>query len=386
MSEQKPVFMQDGSYFYDIHSVDEQLREKVKYDLQLNDHEFVFGRWVYCDFNLNNESDINFCYTNVGHDFGQLQPDVNKWYLVDENDHPVPQTRWGKTYFDNDLAPKQNASLVEYGNRAMSPILAGENYSLSKDIPLNRLFDLSAPGKYKAKALRSSFSPGDDVMLDPPLESNTVEFRICDGPEFWKTDMGNDPPIHALIMKPELFEDLSPAGDYYGGLRLLVRCDQQSYGENKSVFVHSFVKNESKTDIHLCIDPGLFWQAQRWILTDEKGKDVPMTSLGRQRYEEKTKPDEKKEWKFTDPCFVILPPGKEVEITPGAIRLNRYYDVTLPGKYKLKALRSCMIPGQKNDPPKVSNTIGFEMQKDDRMTPEDLKKRGFVFEDLGEKE
>ena len=91
-------------------------------------------------------------------------------------------------------------------------------------------------------------------------------------------------------------------------------------------------------------------------------EEVPLTRMGQLRFGKESPSASEIDWCFSEPCFVVLPPGETIEIISGAIQLNRYFDLTLPGKYKFKSLRNTVIPGQKFDSPLESNEVEFEIK------------------------
>jgi len=99
---------------------------------------------------------------------------------------------------------------------------------------------------------------------------------------------------------------------------------------------------------------------------------VPKLRLGQLRFPDVPRDAAEVDWVFDKPSFVKLGPGDEVEMEPGEVQLNLYYDVSSPGKYLLKCQRSTVIPGQKFDLPLESNEVEFEIVQGSHFSPGDL--------------
>ena len=363
--------METGEEFQFLRDVSDPIRSQVQYVLKTNQSEYDYGRDIDACFSLRNDSEISVAYSIFRYRYGEpykrdVSHGVNQWIIVDENDQPIPLTLWGKwdtedVYADDPELKAQGEPkyFITFNGQTRFFILipSGCTYRFEGDIPLNRHLDLSCPGTYRAKAVRIAEYPHPDPQrkLKKPLESNTVEFRIRYGSEF------TERPLENMHITPQRLEDLPPSGDY-SQLRLIVQSDRSRYQRMQPLFVHCFLKNESESEVHLCVDPSMFWRDQRWVVTNESGEEVPLTRMGQLRFGKEPPSASEIDWCFSEPCFVVLPPGETVEIIPGAIQLNRYFDLTLPGKYKFKSLRNTVIPGQKFDSPLESNEVEFEIK------------------------
>lgn len=113
--------------------------------------------------------------------------------VVDANDKPVPMNRYGqnicpgKEFDDRDYAGIHKRFQTGFDVRpndgyvrtpdGMKIVREAIEWEL-ECVPLNTYFDLSVPGKYKITYSRRMFDI--EPILDPPVESNTVEIEIVD--------------------------------------------------------------------------------------------------------------------------------------------------------------------------------------------------------------
>ena len=242
----------------------------------------------------------------------------------------------------------------------------------SPGLPLDRYFDLSVPGRYQIISRLSH----NTVIFDPPLESEPLTFRVrlsapLKSDCLVDSDYFNDGAVSLPIKQ---FADLPPQGDY-SKLKHILRLNKTEYKEAEPVFFRSYLKNESEGVVHVCLGGDMFASARRWCLADAEDNDVPKLSHGKNRLSDRG-PDADVLWMVYYPCFVKLGPGEEMELDNSETQVNLYFDVSLPGKYKLKSLCSTVIPGQKYDTPLESNTVEFKVKKGVYFMPEDLKEPG----------
>lgn len=305
--------------------------------------------------------------------------------ITDEENIPVPKTLFGADAFP--FVPPTSVTGVTYSVARLQPQkIANIRYFRTS---LHRYFDLSLPGTYKVSA---SLREGS-VWFNPTLTSDTIEFRILNAPFFTSQGLKspgvwNNPAGDVLesnrVVTPEKSWDLAPSGEYVQ-LKYVLRSNKREYKEAEPVFVRLFIRNESEAAVNLCLDASAFWQDQRWFLTNEKDETMPKTRFGKRRIPETIKPAENVDWLLSEPSFVTLESGKELEIGPGEIQLDLYHDISMPGKYRLKTARSTLIPGQRFDPPLESNELTFEIVAGRYLEPEDLVEPG-SFEMPTEKE
>jgi len=284
-------------------------------------------------------------------------------------------------------------------------------------IPLNMCFDLSLSDQYLLKSIRYSMSPFQ--YYDPPRETNTLEFRIKSGPPFRSSGLKEPGTWLGVTEKSfERFDDLQPSGDY-SKLKYVLRTNKTKYKEAEPVFLRLFLQNESEDTIHVCVGGDPCWTAQSWSLIRRWDKDktiedlesqaqlhigiakeanpdhaasltqffadrisrlrqidpevpVPKLRLGQLHFPDVPRDAAEVDWVFERPSFVKLGPGEEVEMEPGEVQLNLYYDLSSPGKYVLKCQRSTVIPSQKFDSPLESNEVEFEVVQGSHLTPGDL--------------
>jgi hypothetical protein len=76
---------------------------------------------------------------------------------------------------------------------------------------------------------------------------------------------------------------------------------------------------------------------------------------------------------FANGIAMVLAPNEFYKVDP--IFLNRYYDLTIQGKYEVTFFRKTFTRGQAYDEPLSSNTLTFEVLEE-FVTPEDLKDPG----------
>jgi len=271
---------------------------------------------------------------------------------------------------------------------------------------LNQFFDISRSGEYFFSCTQYAAQTGR--ILNPPQKSNTISFRIKSGPSFRSSGL-KEPGTWVGVTEKlfERFNDLPPSGDY-SKLKYVLRSNKTQYKEAEPVFLRLFLKNESDDAINICVGGDPCWTAQSWSLVyridevlastlqyiDQVGTDPaisgalwsffdrhnqiqregprPKLRLGQLRFPDVPRDAAEVDWVFERPSFVKLGPGEEVEMEPGEIQLNLYYDVSSPGTYVLKCQRSTVIPGQKFDSPLESNEVEFEIVRGSHFTPSDL--------------
>ena len=181
-------------------------------------------------------------------------------------------------------------------------------------------------------------------------------------------------------MSPPVSLELFSWGDY-SRLQHAIRMNRPGkYKLGEPIFICGYVKNMSGSDVNVYICPikSLF-SANIVSLKDADGNDVPMTQtaklengwLTQKKMPNRAfflKDEENRFFKFLKPC-------EEIELKPGVIVLNRYFDLTRPGLYSLTFHRITFHERQRYKEPLVSNTLTFEVL-DELITPDDLRDSG----------
>jgi hypothetical protein len=149
---------------------------KLKLIVRFNQNEYYCGEPVYITFFVRNDSD----------DLVHLDPNISPrsfiflWKLENSQKKPVPYTPLGtefilerKKHNKNGIDPRTSTA-----NR-FCKLPPGEELELDY-LELNKYFDWSLPDEYRLTCFQINSIA--DQRYDPPLQSNTLTFRVLEIP------------------------------------------------------------------------------------------------------------------------------------------------------------------------------------------------------------
>ncbi len=125
------------------------------------------------------------------------------------------------------------------------------------------------------------------------------------------------------------------------------------------IFIRAAIRNDSGSQISVCCqDAALYLAANRIEILDEKQHEIECTRYG--KFFEKEETGEYAYGDFSGGGFfwMTLYEVAELETCP----LNTFYDLTLPGRYRITYYRRAVTAGQNIDPPLRSNTLEIEVE------------------------
>ena len=166
-----------------------------------------------------------------------------------------------------------------------------------------------------------------------------------------------------------------PVGDY-SQLQYTIRMNRPGkYKQSEPIFISRYVKNMTDSDVCVYTAPPLYlFSADIVSLKDTDGNNVPMADAVKFK-EEWVKKGKVRGGIFNGFRYVFLQPRDEIELKPGPIVLNHYFDMTRPGVYHLTFHRIAFHEMQRYDEPLASNTLTIEVL-DEPIRPEDLRDPG----------
>lgn len=279
---------------------------------------------------------------------------VNKMEVLDENNQPVPMTRYAMQLASRD-------GILTLGGPVYKNLSPAETEILETQ-PLSVYFDLSKPGRYTATFSRRTIMPGQ--KYDPHVKYNPIRFHVGKE-EFDVGDLVKGGEFRSTLVEPAVSSDktreVSGKKDDFSMLKFSYKSNKTLYKLSEPVFIQTSVKNNSDSEIAISRFSLLeYFVANKIHVFDEYGQPVPMTRYGLQlsviNEEDLFAVDKIRE-------TLSLKPGEErvLDVRP----LSAFFDMSKPGNYNVTFYRRTAKADQMFNPPLKSNS--FYIQIDDHM-------------------
>jgi hypothetical protein len=148
-------------------------------------------------------------------------------------------------------------------------------------------------------------------------------------------------------------------GDY-SKLKFFIHSNKKIYQLGEPIVIRLGVKNESDSYVNINLTEPVNGPANQWKIIKDNQHEVPKTLAG-----QKILPKGPEiiygggEWEY-----VRLEAGGEENNKIGKIFINRYFDFSLPGTYKIVCSRSTFFHGQKYNLLLESNTLEIQVKNE----------------------
>ena len=173
-------------------------------------------------------------------------------------------------------------------------------------------------------------------------------------------------------IRAELISDGGPRpflwahGDYTK-LKLIIRSDKKDYDPGEPVKLMFFLRNDSKSEIHVQESFGIehSWCYGKLFYSNHDEVPLVLAWQNIRQNRESEEFDRILRGKESSGLHTKLQPGEERQSFGSTLeQLDRYFDLSQPDTYELTCFLATACFGQYYDPPLQSNTLTFRILED----------------------